>query len=402
MATPTPLTYASRLRTYLQQAKGWLDVILWLTPKDCEARRITQRFIFDHWFAFLAGNVFLWALTALSLNRLDPAVSILKWFIVVSLCMATVQVSLLGVYFGAGQNKTKMSRTRQLMGGAVGATLGLICGLAGALVGASLGGRRTVFEIVSDPRVQGFVGLIAVVAIVSNIVIQWLSRLRIREAELQATIAEQAYTSANLARQSSDAQLKLLQAQVEPHFLYNTLANLRYLVQTNSQQALPMCDHLIEYLRVSLPSFRADRVPLEAELKLVESYLAIMAIRLAGSFTYRVQIQSELAAQKIPPLMVLTLAENAIKHGVTRTRDGGHIDVRVEAGPDLLRIVVEDTGAGLDAAPSATATGGGKVGIANLRERLDALYKGDGALTLQPNLPRGVIATLVIPTAGDY
>jgi LytS/YehU family sensor histidine kinase len=189
-----------------------------------------------------------------------------------------------------------------------------------------------------------------------------------------------------------------LQAQVEPHFLYNTLANLRYLVQKNSPDALRMTDALIEYLRTSVPDMRAQHVTLGREVEHARHYLEIMQMRMGGRLAFRIDVPAALGAIEIPPLVLLTLVENAVKHGIAPRVEGGEVLLSVSANEDALEIEVADTGAGVlpaDAGMSAATSTG--VGLENLRERLRLAYGRPVPVDLAPNQPRGTRVRMRIP-----
>ncbi|MDL1859858.1 hypothetical protein FBR04_02360 [Betaproteobacteria bacterium PRO7] len=225
-----------------------------------------------------------------------------------------------------------------------------------------------------------------------------VARLRRRERASITRALKAEAASERLARQSAESELRLLQAQVEPHFLYNTLANLRYLIQKNSPDALAMTDALIEYLRTSVPDMRARRVTLGREADHVRHYLDIMRMRLGGRLEFGVDVPEPLRAVELPPLVLLTLVENAIKHGIAPLVEGGRVDVRAREAGDAVVIEVADSGAGLGAAKEAPVTEASTgAGLANARGRLWLTYGDAAELTLAANAPRGTVATLRIP-----
>ncbi len=195
-----------------------------------------------------------------------------------------------------------------------------------------------------------------------------------------------------LDRELDNAHLQLLQAQVEPHFLFNTLANLRRLVRTEPVAAQAMLGDLLRYLAEALPRLRDERSTLVREVTLVRAYLALHQVRMGPRLKFAINLPDELADLPVPPMVLLTLVENAIKHGIGPQVEGG--DVRVEAQGQHngeLMLIVADTGCGL------IAGSGPGSGLANLRARLKALYGDAAALTLNTNEPRGVTATVVLP-----
>jgi signal transduction histidine kinase len=217
-----------------------------------------------------------------------------------------------------------------------------------------------------------------------------ISRMRLRDAAHVAARHKAEAERERMARQGMQAELKLLQAQVEPHFLFNTLSNVRYLVQTGSPDALAMLDHLIRYLRNALPEIRSEGSTLGKEAELARAYLEIMRLRMGGALEFALDVPRELQAQPFPPLMLITLVENAIKHGVA-PKGRGRIDVHASETEGAIRIEVRDDGRGL-----VQPVGHG-VGLANVRERLRALHGDAARLTLESPGGSGTVAAIVIP-----
>jgi len=187
------------------------------------------------------------------------------------------------------------------------------------------------------------------------------------------------------------AELRLLQAQLEPHFLFNTLSAVRSLGQTDRTATVAMLDHLGRYFAAELPRLGRDQTTLGDELALVDAYLAIFEVRLGSRLSYSFHVPPECEAHGIPPLTILTLVENALKHGIAPTVEGGSVTVsaRREAGALLVRVA--DSGRGM------SARIGRGLGLANVRQRLLMQYGDAASLTLAAATPRGVIATVRIP-----
>jgi signal transduction histidine kinase len=190
---------------------------------------------------------------------------------------------------------------------------------------------------------------------------------------------------ADLRNAALAAELKALQAQVEPHFLYNTLANTRYLARHQPPRAVEMLEHLIAYLHSALPDMRSQTSTLGREFELAGHYLALMAIRFGDRLQYRLDCPSDLAAVPMPPLLLMTLVENAVRHGVEPKPGTVRIAVTAAREHGVLTIIVADDGAGI-----GDTTLGSGVGLRNLRQRLQALYgtragfvlrRGDGGVT---------------------
>jgi signal transduction histidine kinase len=224
-----------------------------------------------------------------------------------------------------------------------------------------------------------------------------LERARQRERAAWQAEAEARARETQSQHERGLAQLQLLQAQIEPHFIYNTLANLRQLVKLDSARALQMLDHLIRYFKLVLPSFREDRLPLRDELALVQAYLDLLRERMGRPMRMQVDVPEHIAGISLLPGALLCFAENAVKHGLPE--DGSELKLLVSArqlGSSLV-LRVQDNGAGPPAEPSATdLSRPGGTGIANLRERLRLLY-GDGASVHLYNIHPGCEAVLTLP-----
>jgi hypothetical protein len=209
----------------------------------------------------------------------------------------------------------------------------------------------------------------------------WHSQVRQRAAQMAA-----------LRHAALAAELKALQAQVEPHFLYNTLANARYLARNNPERAAQMLEHLIAYLHSALPDLRAAQSTIGRECELAGHYLALMQVRFGERLLYVIHCPPALALTPMPPLLLMTLVENAVQHGVEP--QPGAVTVSVEVGQldNGVQISVRDDGAGI----GQVVLGSG-VGLRNLRERLQVLYGGCATFQLTAQPAGGADATLVLP-----
>lgn len=208
----------------------------------------------------------------------------------------------------------------------------------------------------------------------------------------QAQSQSAALRMATLERAAVTAELKALQAQIEPHFLYNTLANTRYLVRHDPDKAVRMLDHLIAYLHSALPDMRGNGSTLGREFELAEHYLALMAIRFGERLSYQLDCGAGLEGAVLPPLMLMSLVENAVRHGVEPMP--GPVCVRLQArkADGKLRVLVTDDGAG--AASNALGSG---VGLRNLRARLQAQYGVDASFALRIEAGKATEAELTLP-----
>ena len=192
------------------------------------------------------------------------------------------------------------------------------------------------------------------------------------------------------------ARLNLLHAQVEPHFLYNTLASAQYLSRTDPPRADEMLGHLIQYLRHSLPRTQDELATLGDELERALAYLEILKIRMGQRLAVQVDIPENLRGTRLPSMMLQTLVENAIKHGLEPRTAGGTVWIRARQSDDIVSITVADDGEGFNV--QTTGTG---IGLKNLRERLQLMFGGKASLAVVANFPSGVAATINVPAASS-
>jgi hypothetical protein len=213
-----------------------------------------------------------------------------------------------------------------------------------------------------------------------------------RRSDQVAKEASQQADLEKLRRQLLEAQLNALLAQVEPHFLFNTLAMISQLIETDSVQAGKIHNHLVAYLRATLPQVRSSETPtLGREKELASSYLAIMQERMGERLDVDIGIPQELSALRFPPMMLQLLVENAIKHGVEPKVEGGRVEVRARLSDSSLAVSVKDTGVGFD--PQSREG----IGMSNIRERLRLLYGVRARFDIQRCDGGGTLATIEIP-----
>lgn len=210
------------------------------------------------------------------------------------------------------------------------------------------------------------------------------SRSRLQEERIQRLTIE---------KQMAETHLKMLQAQIEPHFLYNTLANILSLMETDIGQARAMLTDLSRYLRATLVRTRQTHTTIGQEMAVVQSYVDIYRRRMGKRLQCRVVVPEHLQSHRFPPLVVQPLVENAIRHGIEPLIEGGEISVRVEQVKDKLQVLVMDSGRGI----SGGSHPDGGLGLANIRERLEAIYGRRARLILEENRPSGIKATIEVP-----
>ncbi|MGL4574428.1 MAG: sensor histidine kinase, partial [Burkholderiaceae bacterium] len=193
-------------------------------------------------------------------------------------------------------------------------------------------------------------------------------------------------------RKMSDARLRLLQTQVQPHFLFNTLANVRALVDAGSPQAAPVLDSVIAYLRAAVPRLNEAATTMAQELELVRAYLDLMHMRMPDRLQFVLHAGQAVQHLRCPPMTLLTLVENAVRHGIDPSEEGGRIEVSVQVVNSRCIARVTDTGVGLQHGSAGLGTG-----LSTLRERLQLAFGGDAQLRVSELTPRGVCAELEFP-----
>ena len=280
----------------------------------------------------------------------------------------------------------------------------------GFVVGGLYSGQRWQWAIGADPRMAwAMLAITAVAGSAMTLYFYLAGKSSYLQTELERT-----------QRQTSEARLRLLESQLEPHMMFNTLANLRVLIGLDPPRAQAMLDHLIAYLRSTLTASRSGAHPLSQEFDRLSDYLALMAIRMGPRLQVTLELPEELRDVPVPPLLLQPLVENAIHHGLEPCVAGGHIAVRAwrsrtgnptdsATGSTLgghLHLQVSDTGQGTAAAHSSSSTGtntspspstGTGFGLAQVRERLATTYGPGASLTLIANKPTGTSANVQIP-----
>jgi Histidine kinase/Histidine kinase-, DNA gyrase B-, and HSP90-like ATPase len=245
-------------------------------------------------------------------------------------------------------------------------------------------------------RAMGFAGLI----FTGFLFAPWIAvgaMLKQRDAFAREQALAFDLEKSELERKALDARLRLLQAQVEPHFLFNTLANVQALVDAGSPQASRVIASLIAYLRAAVPRMHETATTLGQELELVRAYLELMQMRMPDRLQFALRIDPVARSLRCPPMTLLTLVENAVRHGIDPSEEGGRIDVDVLLHDSRCSVRVSDTGVGLQAARSQHAGQGLGTGLSTLRERLQLAFGGDAQVRLIAVEPHGVCAELSFP-----
>lgn len=242
-----------------------------------------------------------------------------------------------------------------------------------------------------EDRLGGFAG----VTVIGLLIAPWVALgALVRQKEALARHQALAFDleRSEFERQALDARLRLLQAQVAPHFLFNTLANVQALVDAGSPQASAVLRSLTAYLRAAVPRLHEPAATLRRELDLVRAYLELMHMRIPDRLQFALHADEAALGLSCPPMTLLTLVENAVRHGIDPSEEGGRIEVEVQRRGDRCRVRVSDTGVGLRA-----GAGGLGTGLATLRERLRLVFGDDASLSVAGQMPHGVSAVADFP-----
>ncbi len=243
-----------------------------------------------------------------------------------------------------------------------------------------------------------FLMQMTVLLVVASAVIKFTYKGQ-KQAEVKAAKATETAEAESLKRQVVEARMAAMQAQVEPHFLFNTLASIDHLIETDPARASVMQKNLIALLRASMPSMREAAGSgqsvrdLGREIAVIRPYLEILKVRMEERLSTEIAVPEGLMSAEFPPMMIQTLVENAIKHGLEPKAEGGLLRVAAEIVHGKLQMTVADTGLGFGMA----ATAGTGVGLANIRERLQMLYGAKASLTVSANQPSGTVVTVTVP-----
>ena len=239
---------------------------------------------------------------------------------------------------------------------------------------------------------------LALLLIVASLILKITYRGRI-QAEAVAAAATQVAETESLKRQVMEARMAAMQAQMEPHFLFNTLAGIEHLIETDPPRAATMQKSLIAFLRATMPTLREANAQAERdlgrELAVVQPYLELMRMRMEERLQFDLQVPQGLRSARFPPMMLQSLVENAIRHGLEPKAEGGSISVRAEVQDGQLIVQVQDTGVGF--APAAPGATGGGIGLSNIRERLQLLYGAQASLQTSSPSTGGACVTITVP-----
>jgi hypothetical protein len=306
-----------------------------------------------------------------------------------SMCVGTVAFLIIDgsrLYLARGEEKHNWPRMIVII--AVAVPLARLIGgmLSELLLGMPI---KPVFAVLSDLSSGELLFVLLATGVAT---MMFSSRERLIQSEARA--AQESARAEAIARQALQAQLQLLQAQMEPHMLFNTLANLQGLIGLDPARAQQMLDQLIVYLRATLSSSRAEVTTVAQEFALMEAYLGLMSVRMGARLAFELELPPELRGAQMPPMLLQPLVENAITHGLEPKIEGGRIVVSATARDGKLHLTVRDNGLGLG---SPAAKAGTHLGLANTRSRLNAIHGDQASLSLVANAGGGARAELTLP-----
>jgi sensor histidine kinase YesM len=259
-------------------------------------------------------------------------------------------------------------------------------GLCGSYLGAIVSGLGSSILFEKTPLFQ-----LLTIGVIFGSIITYFFSSREQIAESQAQAQEEKIKRLTSEKKAAEANLQLLQAQIEPHFLFNTLSNILSLLDTDSEKGKSMLVDFIQYLRASLSKIREQQATLGQEMEMIQAYLNIFKVRMGDRMQYQIDMPENLKSNIFPPMLIQPLVENAIKHGLEPKIEGGKIFISGNANDGRLRLEVVDTGSGFKGEKNSG------MGLSYVRERLESLYGNSGRLILEENQPAGVKATIEVP-----
>ncbi len=348
---------------------------------------------FDRWFyasggwRWLIGVVLLTTFVAWIASNFPWNMSFAEAAILFNLVVLTLLWSGLSAWFGYRRFQGRIFR--YIVAAPV---LALFSALVGASIAGLVKGVDPFVFFQDSAKLRHVVTAGLVFGVLFAFVTALIAHLRNREYRAMTAHLEAEARQSETSRQLAESKLKLLQLQIEPHFLFNTLGSAQQLAEKGAPEAARLIGELIRFLRAAAPALRDEMTTIRHEATMISAYLGIMQTRLGKRLAWTVHVDDRVADCSIPPGMVITLTENAIKHGIEPSPRGGRVDVAVEPLGRDVRLVVADTGAGLT---SGLSPGG--IGLANIRERLALLYGERATLSLEENEPEGFRASIVLP-----
>jgi signal transduction histidine kinase len=337
----------------------------------------------------VAASAVVWAVAAALLYILAPGLDTLPRLLVFSESVGLTMVACVVLLQRQRRLERLAASIRWLVTGVIAIPTGYLLG------------HQIAFVLLGEPmRMVGFHG----VSIGPLLFTVLVGGLGLRHFAVREQLAQEAAARAEAQHLAVDAQLRLLRTQLEPHMLFNTLANLRGLVREDAERAETMIDRLIVYLRGTLAGSQTESVPLAREFAQLRAYLEIMSMRMGPRLTWRLELPAALEGTPVPPMLLQPLVENAIKHGLEPKVGPGHIEVIARATGAGIEICVDDNGLGLPKRdqddshhdPSGPTEASG-YGLQHVRQRLQAIYGPAARLDVESLQPAGVRSAVFLP-----
>ncbi len=262
---------------------------------------------------------------------------------------------------------------------------------AGVLLGFLVAGAALDLDYARMYATPRWMAGMAISSVMISLILMSIFLWRSRSADAEAALERERQRSERAGREAALANLRALQAQIEPHFLFNTLANVTSLIDPDPAKAKRMLDSFIRFLRASLAATRSESTTLGAEKEMMGAFLEVLSIRMGSRLAFKVEIDPALEAFVLPPMLLQPIVENAIRHGLEPKVEGGEVRVGARREGDDVLITIADTGVGF-----ASTTAGG-FGLTNVRDRLRLLFGERAHLAIAGNVPAGTIVTLKVP-----
>ena len=338
-------------------------------------------------YAVAAKLIMLFTLAGVALFYLNPDPGVVKSIILTNALGALGTFAFYGAFFNYRKLVSKGWKALFVVvgWGIVGGVCALVAGATVAIVrGDSLAAFGSKVGLVMSVVVVG----VSVLFALPMAVFGWMRNQKYKT--LMAKLENDAERE-RMARELSESHLRLLRAQIEPHFLFNTLGAVQQLAEKGAPLAAELTANLIAFLRASLDEMRREQVTLQTDFGLIGAYLQVMKVRMGERLRYRLDLPDALARVNIPAMLLLTLVENAIKHGIEPSLRGGEVNVAAQQEHGLICIRVENSGVGM------SASQGGGQGLDNVRTRLNLAYAGAATLLMHDNPDGGVIAEIRLP-----
>ena len=266
--------------------------------------------------------------------------------------------------------------------------------IVGSVIGALLGSIATGIH----PSIflqYGFAIRPVILGLLFGSIISYFFISRETISATKTLVQEERIKRLTSEKKAVESNLRLLQAQIEPHFLFNTLSNILSLLETDLDKGKCMLEDLIHYLRTALSKTRGDTTTIGQEMEMIRAYMNIFKVRMGERLRYNIDVPDKINDIPFPPMLIQPLVENAIKHGLEPKIEGGEVFIHGEENEEILRLEIADTGVGF------YEDGNFGTGLSNIRERLQSLYGDKGRLILEENRPCGLRAIIEVPSARD-